>query len=887
MLRRFWAACRSRLSALVGRSRFEADLDEELQFHLDEAAAKHVRRGLSWEDARRAAARQLGDVAVTKEGVRSESGARAFQDLERDLGHALRQIVRLPAFAVTAVGTIAICVATSTAVFSVVSAVLSQPLPYPDADRLVRLYNSYPNAGFPRSGTSVPEWYDRRERASTLGDLALYRQESNTVVTADGGRHAFALRLTPSFFTLLGARPALGRLFDETDANTAGRPPVVIGYDLWKTAFGGRLDVIDTTVVLDGAEYSLLGVLPDDFGLPTWDAQVFTALRFGPRDRDVRARNTDNFEMLGRLRPGATVEMAQQEVNAINAAMMETYPADLGRKIKDAGYTTVVRPYLDDLTRDVRQPIVLLWIGALLVLGIGLSNVTALLMVRASARVREITLRLALGASRFRIVRQWLAESLLLAAAGGALGLAGANAGLRLLRAFEVYEIPRVGEVAIDGSVWLWTMAVVATIGVVAGVVPALAATRRRVDLSLGPFRTATVGATWPQRFLVSSQIAFALTLVITAGLLTASLRNLMAVDPGFTPDDVSVAALIVPGERYPTAAQRVDVMARLVTAIESIPEVGRAALASQLPFSGSEGRTALVPEGESRPTGDAIGVPFHSIVSAGYFDAMGIRLRAGRGFAESDRLGGARVAIIDRALERRHWPEGALDRRFWFGATPGAPGEAVTIVGVVDSVLQNSLRERQSSGAIYSFVAQNPPGFVRLAVRFDAAAPWSRVREEIASVDSGLVPFWTESLSDSVNASLLFQRGPMQLVAVFSAVGLLLGALGVYGVLAYEFASRRKEIAIRLAIGGSRRGIVALLWRRWSVLVGLGIVGGLFGALASARVVESLLFETGLSDPVVVVAATAALTIAAGLAAIDPARRALAVDPALTLRQD
>ncbi len=887
MLRRLIAACRERLSALLGRRRFEAELDEELQFHLEQAAARHVRRGLSWEDARREAARQLGDVQLTKEAVRDESGARAFQDFGRDLVHAGRYVRRMPAFAVTAIATIAVCVATSTAVFSVVSAVVWAPLPYPDSDRLVRLYNSYPNVGFLRTGTSVPEWFDRREKATTLTDLALYRQESNTVATASGSRHAFALRVTPSFFPLLGITPAIGQLFDDAAANTAGPPPLVIGHDLWQSVFGGKPDAISTTVVMDGTRYTLIGVLPRDFRWPTWDAQVFTALRFDPSARDVRARNTDEFEMIGRLVPGATIDAASREVNAINAAVLETYPADRARTVRNTGYTTIVRPFLDDLVREVRQPMLLLWVAALLVLAIGATNVTALFLLRANTRLREVHLRLALGASRFRIIRQWLAESGLLAAAGGALGLAGAVVALRLLEAFEVYQIPRVRDISIDAAGWLWTLLVILIVAGLAGGLPAWSAVRRRADLARQSSRTTTAGPAWSQRILVTSQMAFALTLVITAGLLVASLRNLTAVNPGFIPDRVSLAALILPGAKYPTGTARVEATTQLLAAIESVPGVGRAAIASQLPFSGGDGRTALVPEGVTQPAGSGIGVPFHTIVSAGYFDTMAIRLRAGRVFADSDRLGGARVAIIDRTLEQRYWPDGAINRRFWFGASQGPAAEAITIVGVVDAVLQNSLRERESAGAIYSFNAQNPPGFFRLAIRFEGPEQWPAVREQISTVDRGLVPFWRESLSESVNASLLFQRGPMQLVGVFSVVGLFLGALGVYGVLAYEFNARRREIAIRLAIGGSHRGILGLFWRRWAVLVGLGVTGGLAGALASSRLVESLLFETGLTDPMVIVAAVSVLVVAAAAAAVAPARRALAVDPALTLRQE
>jgi predicted permease len=804
--------------------------------------------------------------------------------LPRDVAQAGRHLQRHPITSATIIITIATCVAFSAAAFTVIAHVLWAPLPWPEPDRVVRLYNSYPRIDMPRAGTSVPEWLDRRERATTLVDLVLYRQESNTVGTSEGNRHTFALRVTPSFFPLVGVVPDHGRVFTDADR---GSQPVVIGHALWTSAFGGRTDIINSRIDLDGTRFTVVGILPASFRFPTWDAQVYTPLFFDGGSADARRRHTDEFDMVGRLAPGASVEMAEQEVNRINAAMLETYPAELHTMIASSGYTTIVRPMLDDLIRDIKEPLTLLWAGALLVVAIGIGNVVSLLLLRARTRAPEVRLRLTLGASRSRLARQFFVESSLLAAIGGLLGITGTHAALRLLEVFEVYEIPRVGDVVVDTQTWAWSLLVVTVVALIGGLIPAIATLRRADHLGAGGSRTATAIVSWPQRLLVSGQIAFAMTLVVLATLLASSLRHLMAVDPGFTPDQVSVAALILPGSRYSSASSRVDAMTRIVDAIETLPHVRRAAFASQLPFSGEDGRAALFPEHGNASPGETLSVPYNSIVSAGYFDAMGIHVVEGRGLLPSDTLRGPRVAVIDLDLARRYWPDGALNERFWFGSKRGPDSDAVTVVGVVNPIRQNSLRERDGVGAIYQPTTQNPPGFVRLAVAFQAQAPWTTVVDRIRSVDPGLVPFWTDTLSNSVDTSLLVQRGPMRLLGGFAAVGVFLGVLGVYGVIAHEFGQRRRELAIRVAIGGRRPDILRLLGRRWLTIVGGGSVVGLAGAVATHRLIDSLLYGTGPSDPTVLGFSVTVLAAAAALACLGPVRRALSVDPILVLRGD
>ena len=883
-MRRLVFALWSRVTALIGGRRFESELDEELRFHLDEATARHVRRGLSWEAAREAASQQLGNLGATKDAVRDETGVGPLQDLARDIRLAARQLARRPLFASTIVATIATCIAVNAAVFSVVYAVVLAPLPFGEPNRIVALHNSYPAAGVARTASSAPEYFDRRAGAQTLEEIALYRAESNTLSATDGSRHTFALRVTPSFFPLLQVPALLGRGFTEEDATIGSRPVVILGFTLWQSAFGGRPDIVGTRITLDGADFEVVGVLPETFRFPTWDAQVFTPLTFGPQHREIRARHSDSFHMLARLAPGATAEQAQAEIAAMNARALAAYPAELHQRISIAGYTTTVRPFGEDMTNDVRDPLFLLWMGAGMVLLIGISNVATLVVLRTRQRGHELAVRAALGANRFRLVRQLTVETSVLALIGGALGLAGAQSALRLLAAFEVYEIPRVGAVAISGTVVLWSAGWVMLAALLSGIVPALMATRRPGHLHVASTRTHTGGSQWPLRLLVSGQIGFAMVLALATGLLFSSLRQLESMDTGFDRDHVSVAALIIPGQRYPTPQARLALLEQILDAVRRTPGVVEAASATQLPFSGDTTRTPFVAD----VSDSATATPFGTTVSEHYFDTMGIRLIAGRRFQPSDPRTSRPVAIVAETLAQRFWPEGAVGRRFWPSARPGTLNEAVTVVGVVRTVQQSSLRDVDLPGAVYTPVTQGSPGFFRLAVKHqDEDRRWSEVVRHIHAVDDALTPFWTDTMADSVDASLLTQRAPTQLLAIFWAVGLLLAALGIYGVLSYEFASRHREMAVRLAIGGNRLDILTLIWRRWVILVGLGVATGALGALASAHVVGTLLFRTSLTNPAVLLGAVMTVLVAAGVATIGPVRRALGVDAALTLRQE
>ncbi len=880
---------RERLRALFGRG-FESELDEELRFHLEEATARNVRRGMSPEAARHAARQSFGSAEVTKERVRGETGVLLLQDLAHDLRHALRGLRQRPGVAVVVILTVAICIGANGAVFSVVHSIVLKPLPFPESDRLVRIFNGYPAAGVPRGTNSVPDRYDRRDSIEAIEDVALYTESSFTLGGEDAGRHAFALHVTPSFFAVLRVAPAMGRLFDEAIEGADGPRPVVIGHELWVSQFGGDPEIIGKDVMLDGLHRPIIGVLPESFRFSTWDAQVFSPMIFTPAERSgPRARHAEGYEMIGRLMRGATVGAAQAEIDAFNQAAVSAYPADLRTLVLDAGYHTVVRSYLADLTRDVRRPFLLMWAGVLLVMVIALANVTGILLVRVRARQGEIATRMALGAGRARIFRQLVTESTVMSLLGGAVGLVLARWSLPLLGAFEVYEIPRADDVVMGPVVIAAMVAAALLLGLIAGVVPTLLLGRRRQSLLRGHRGELTVGAPLMQRALVSGQIALAFILIMGTGLLVASLRNLTAIDPGFDATGVIVNAMSLPGHRYGTPVARLEFAQRLLTTVEQVPGVRSVAVASQLPFSGGDQRGGITAEGVVRADGEAIGVPYQTRVSAGYFDTMGIDLLAGRGFDARDALGTVPVAIVDENLAARTWPDrDPLGQRFWQGEEAGDNAEAYVVVGVARSIRQNSLSATDAAGALYIPVTQSPPGFFRLAVKLDGeqTAVWPEVHARADELDPELVLFWSDTMEGSVAASLILQRTPMQLLSAFSVIGLLLGTLGVYGVMAYSVGSRRREIGLRMAMGSTGGQVAVLIGREWSAVVGIGIGLGVVGTLASTRVIQSLLFETGPLDPQVLLGVLGVVLAAAAIACLVPVRRAVRVDPTTALRE-
>ncbi len=824
---------------------------------------------------------------MTKEQVRNETGVRFVQDFAQDVRYGLRTLAKRPGFALALVATIGLAIGSNAAVFSVVHSILLDPLPFSEPDRIVRVYNNYPGARVTKAENSVRDYHDRREGVEAFAEVALFTEMAHSMGREDGTQHVFAMQVTPSFFSVFGGIPAIGTLFPEQLTRGAANY-AVIGDDLWRSAFGGDPGVVGSTIFLDGSAFELMGVLPPDFEFATWDAQVYTPLVFAAESRFAPARNADRFHMVAKLRPDATVENAQAQLDALNATLVDGYPAQDRSAALSSGFHSEVRGYLTDLTAPVRRPLLLLWLGALIVLVAAVANVTTLFLIRATGRRREISCRLALGAGRGRVFRQLLTESLLISVVGGAVGIALATWSLRFLAAFEVYEIPRVDRVAISPWVVAAGVATSLAFGMIATLLPArgllwgggsqLGGTSR-TSLSERPSRVHHV--------LVGLQISFAFVLVMTTGLLVETLRNLHSVRLGFDPSQVAVGATNLPRNGYPDGVARAQFAHALVDALREHPDIAAAAIASQLPFSGVSNQIAVIPEGTSVNPGDVAPRAYSTAVTPEYFETMAMPVLAGQAFTTSDRANTRGVAIVDEDLARALWPdESPIGRQVWLGARTGDPRDVVEIVGVVSSIRQNSLTERQLPGAIYVPFSQRPTGFFRIAARTtgSVADVPALAQETMARLDPTLLYYWVDDLVGTVDGSLLLRRLPMRLLSAFSGVALFLVVMGVYGVTTYVVSARTAELGLRMALGGTPKGIAGRFALEWSSVVTGGLALGLLGALLMLPVVRSLLFGTSGLDVRVASAAIALVVAATGLSFAWPIRRALGIDPARAL---
>ena len=808
----------------------------------------------------------------------------------QDLRHTVRSLRRHPAFSVVSLSTLALCIGANAAIFSVVDAIILRPLPYPHSDRLVYVFNSYPEANEERAGNSIPDYFDRRESVDAFEEVALFTLRGGVVGEGDSRQHAFHIEATPSFFRVLGAQPHLGRLFTEAEGERGSHDKVLLSYGLWQSLFAGEGSAIGQDLAINGRQHTVVGILPQDFNYPTWDAGIWTPMAFGPGDRSDDRRYSGGPEMLALLRPGVGIEAARAQVAALNSATLERYPPDVQSLVRGAGFHTEVRSFHEDLIREVRAPLLLLWGGLLFVLMIGCANIANLLLVWTSSRLKEFATRHALGARRRRIVSQLLTESLFLTVVGGGLGLLAGSWSLHLLDAFAVYDVPRMAEVRMDLAAVAFTAMLAVVVGVMAGVLPAfrlLSGDLAEVFLAGG--RTATPGrrAVSLQGLLVSVQVAVTFVLLLGAALMLTSMRNVLAVDPGFDPEAILATAVTLPVERYPDAESRIQFINSAVSEIRAQPTVEDAAMVSFIPFSGVENTAVMTPEAYTRRRDEPVFTSQYAFTSPGYFDVLGIPLIGGRSFRAGDTMDAPSVVVIDEWLARRFWPEGnAVGQRVYLTPTPDENTPLVTVVGVVGSIRQNDYVEADQTGAIYRPHTQAGLTFFRLAVktRGEPLAAMPEVRRAIHLVDAGVFPYWVVSLEDTMRDSLIPRRTPMQLLIVSACVALLLASLGVYGVLAYSVNQRTREIGIRMALGGTTEQIVRLVGRQWGRVVGLGLLIGLGGALAATRLIASLLYQVTPTDPVVFLYAVLLVVLVALAAYLLPAWRATRVNPVETL---
>jgi len=878
------------------------DVSDEVEFHIDMRTQELIDQGVESTKARRAAQAAFGDRAALEEQaraisaptVRREQRAEWIGSLLRDTRFALRGLLKEPGFAIAAILTLALCIGANVAVFTVVNNVVLRPLPFPDADRLVTFFNAYPGSGVERADNSVPDYFDRGENLAALESVALYNQVSATIGEAGSSANVFVSRVSPPFFDVLGIEPAMGRAFDANDGTEGQNTNIVISHGFWQSRFGGDDNVLGRTLEIQNTVYTVIGVMPDGFEFVTWDAQVWFSFAWPESMRTAYHRN--NYGMIGRLKPGATVEEAQQQLDALNAELAASYAPENAQALEAAGFRSLVLGWQDDLLRDFRGPLYLLWASVALVLLIGAFNIANLLLLRLSGRMRELSTRFVLGASRWRLSRQLFTEALVLTLVGGGIGLALGAWSQRFLTAFEHYQVPRLNEVRPDAQTFAFTLVVSLLVAGLAAALPALVV--QRGDL-FGTFRggTASPAERGAQRrrlslrgVLVAGQVAAAFVLVTIGGLLLSSLMNLWAIDPGFDTADLTAGGVLLTADRYPEVSDRVSFRNRAVRGLEALPGVSAAAFATQLPFSGEEQGLVFFPEGYEHGVDEATESHYSTGVTPGYFDTLGIPVLAGRSFDTADDAEAPAVIVVDEQLAERYWPgESPLGRRVALNSNPSEDERWLTVVGVAGNVVQNDLDETSSRGAFYYPAAQAGAVMWRWVVRGTpgGSAVWEQAGTVLRGLDPQMPVFWNATMDGAIAERLIPRRIPMILVMGFAALALMLTTLGVYGVLAYAAARRTKEFGIRIALGSSTGSIYSLMLKDAVIVIGVGIAIGALGAQFLNRLLASQLYGVQPADPRVLAIAGLLIASVALVACLAPTRRATHVDPMVALREE
>ena len=893
MLARLWNLLRYR--------RLDREMDAELAHHLGSLEAEHRARGLSPEAARLAARRDFGALAHTREAHRDQRGLPLLETLMRDVRLSVRAMRRAPVVTLAVLATLAIGIGANTAIFSVVNAILIQPLPYPGADRLVSLSLSSPVMRISDLESAPYVYLTQRDKSRTLADVGLWALQAVNVTGREEPERVMALRVTAGIMSALDVQPAFGRYFTRADDEPGRQPTAVLMYGYWQRRFAGNPSVVGQTITLDGTPYDIIGVMPQRFRfLDQRNVDLIVPVQLDPAR--VFAGGF-GWPSLARLKPGVTIEQASADMARLLPVAAGSFPIMPGftRAQLDGGkWEPMVLPLKQDVVGDAGNTLWVVMATLGLVLLVACANVANLILVRTEGRQRELAVRAALGASWGRIARGLLTESIVLGLAGGVLGVAVAYPLLRVLRTLGSSSLPRMDEIAIDQTVLLFACAVSFLSALLFGLLPVLRYSRPHLAVAL---RSETRGSSGSREHLrargalVVAQVALALALLVSAGLMIRTFRELDSVDPGFArPDGIQTLSVTIAPASQPDPELTVRRQQTILDAIAALPGVESAAYTSQLPLQPDDGWMDLLvmAGGRMQTEGELPRNRAFRLVSPGYFATMGTPLVAGRDFSWTDVYERRAVALISEDLAVREW--GSTTAGLGKGLRGGSNRNVWReVVGVVGNVHNRSVRE-PAGGTVYlpalaAIVASQPPQIARAAsyvlrsARTGTPGFLAEIQRAVWTVDPELPLANVQTMGHYVDESMSRTSLTLVLLAVAGAMALLLGAIGIYGVVSYAVSQRTREVGIRLALGAQRSEIGGMFLRQGMTLTLVGLAVGLAGAVGLARWMSALLFGVSPLDPATYLSVSVAMVAAAGLASYLPSRRATRLDPNVALR--
>jgi putative ABC transport system permease protein len=798
----------------------------------------------------------------------------------KDLRYAIRTLLKRPGFLLVAVSTLALGIGATTAMFTVVNSVLLRPLQFPEPERIVLLEGVNPRQGIKQSNMSVPDVVDWQQQSQSFEHIAGFFTWGAFLATGDETERVRAAEVSPEFFPVLSAQPLSGRVFQAGDAQAQSEPVTVISYGLWQRRFGGAAGVVNSKVTLSGVTNTIVGIMPAGFNYPD-NTELWTAFRL---DGTGERRDNRYVNVIGRLKPGVPIAQGQTEMDTINQRLAQNYVET------NSGWSVRLTELRERMVGELRPSLLMLFGAVAFVLLIACANVANLLLARAAYRQKEIALRTALGASRWRVVKQLLTESLLLSVVSGAIGLALSVWLIKLLIGISPPNSPRFDEISINWQVFAFAFGLTILAGLLFGLVPALQTSR--TDLNETLKESGRSGAPGKSRnriggFLIVSEVALSFVLLAGAGLLIKSFMHLREIDPGFQPENVLAVRLSLPSGKYKQGEPRAQIYQQLVEKVKTTPGVQTAGAVLSLPLGGDTfnvGRGVLL-EGRN-PVPEEASNAAYLTVTPDYFRTLNIPLKEGRTFTDHDNSQSPKVVIVNETMARRLWPgQSPVGRRFSIWRDEKFSREVVGVVGDTKAEL-----DKEGEQQMYVPYAQDANwGSLSLVVRTNGepASFAGAVREAIKSVDKGVATYNVKTMNDVVSTSAAPRRVPMLLLTAYAGVAMLLAVIGIYGITSYYVTQRTHEIGVRMALGAQIADVLKLVLRRAMLLAVTGVVAGIAGAIAVTRYLETLLFGVKPIDVITFALVALGLVLVALLASLIPARRATKVDPLTALRYE